>query len=70
MAFGLSNAPATIKSYIDNCLRPFIVNFAVCYLDDILIYSTDKEEHEEQAPTVLERLGEFALYSKAKKCCF
>ena len=45
---GLTNAPATFQDYIDDCLRPFIHDFAVYYLDDVLIYSTDKEENEEQ----------------------
>jgi len=38
MPFGLTNAPATFQSYIDDCLRPYIHDFTVCYLDDILIY--------------------------------
>ena len=38
IAFGLTNAPATFQSYIDDCLRPYIHDFTVCYLDDILIY--------------------------------
>jgi len=39
MPFGVTNAPAMFQSYIDHCLQPYIDNFAVCYLDDILIYS-------------------------------
>jgi len=70
MPFGLTNAPATFQAYMDDCLRPFIDDFAVCYLDDILIYSTDEEEHEEQVRKVLERLPEFGLYAKAEKCHF
>jgi len=70
MPFGLTNAPATFQAYIDDCLRPFIDDFAVCYLEDILIYSTDEEEHEEQVRKVLERLREFGLYAKAEKCHF
>jgi hypothetical protein len=54
MPFGLTNAPATFKAYIENCLRPYIDDFAVCYRDDILIYSTNEEEHEEQVRKVLE----------------
>jgi hypothetical protein len=40
----------------------------VCYLDDILIYSTNEEEHEEQVRKVLERLRDFGLHGKAKRC--
>jgi hypothetical protein len=39
-------------------------------MDDILIYSTNEEEHEEQVRKVLERLREFGLYGKAEKCRF
>jgi hypothetical protein len=68
--FGLSNKPATFEAYIDDCLRPFIDDFAVCFLDDILIYSTDEEEHKEQVQNVLERVREFGLYTNAEKCHF
>jgi len=70
MPFGMTNAPATFQAYIDDWLRPHIDDFAVCYLDDILIYSTNEEEHEEQVRKVLERLRQFGLYGKAGKCRF
>jgi len=70
MLFGLTNAPATFQAYIDDCLRPYIDDFAVCYLDDILIYSTNEKEHEDHVRKVLQRLQEFGLYCKAKKCQF
>jgi hypothetical protein len=56
MPFRLTNAPATFQAYIDDYLWPFIDDFAGCYLDDILIYSTDEEEHTEQVRKVLARL--------------
>jgi hypothetical protein len=59
MAFGLTNAPAAFQAYIDDCLRPYIDELAVCYLDDILIYSTYEKEHEEHVRNVLQRLQEF-----------
>jgi len=64
MPFGLINAPATFPSYIDDCLRPYIDYFAVCYLDDIIIYSTNEKDHEEYVRQVLQRLKEFGLYCK------
>jgi len=70
MLFGLSNTPATFQAYIDDSLRPIIGDFALCYLDDILIYSTNEEEHEEQVQIVLERLQEFGLYGMAEKWRF
>ena len=70
MPYRLTNALATFQAYIDHCLRPYIDNFAVCYLDDILNNSTNEEEHKEQVRKVLERLREFGLYGKAQKCRF
>jgi hypothetical protein len=67
MPFGLTNSPATFQSYIDDCLRPYITNFAVCYLDDILIYSTNEKEHVEHVCQVLQRLNEFSINSNAEK---
>jgi hypothetical protein len=66
--FGLTNAPANFQAYIDDCVRPYIDDFSVCYLDNILINSTNEEEHKEQVQKVLERLREFGLYGKAEKC--
>jgi hypothetical protein len=67
MPFGLTNAPATFQAYIDDCLRPYIDELAVCYLDDILIYSTNEKGHEEHVRNVLQRIQEFHLYWKAEK---
>jgi len=70
MPFGSTNAPATFQSYIDDCLWPYNDHFAICYLDDIVIYLTTRKEHKELVRKVLERLPEFGLYCKAKKCQF
>jgi len=70
MPFGLTNSPATIQSYIDDCLHPYIDNFAVCCLENILIYSANENEHEERRRQVLQRLQEFGLYCKDAKCPF
>jgi hypothetical protein len=70
MPFGLTNARATIQSYIDDCIRPNIDDFAMCYLDVMLIYSTDEKEHEDYLRKVQQRLREFSLYCKAEKCQF
>jgi len=47
MPFGLMNVPSTFQVYMDDCLRPYIDDFAVCYLDDILIYLTPEKKPEE-----------------------
>ena len=70
MPLGLTHTPSAFQAYIDECLRPYVDNIAVWYLDDILIYSTNEEKHEELVQTVLERLRECGLYGKAEKCRF
>jgi len=70
MPFGLTNVPAMFQAYIDNWLWPYIDDFTVCYLDNILIYSTNEKEHEDHVRKVLQRLQEFGLYCKAEKCQF
>jgi len=70
MPLGQTNAPATFQSYINDCLQPYIDNFAVCYLDDILIYSADEMKHDQHVRQVLQRLKEFGLHCKAEKYQF
>jgi hypothetical protein len=70
MPFGLTNTPATFQAYMHDCFRTYIDNFAVCYLDDIVIYSTTEKQHEEHVRKVQQRLQVFSLYCKAEKCQF
>jgi hypothetical protein len=70
MPFGLTNPLPTFQSYIDDCLRPDIDDFAVCFLDDLLIYSPYEKDHVEHVRQVLQRLKELVLYCKAGKCQF
>jgi hypothetical protein len=57
--FGLTNALAKFHAYIDDCLRPYIDDFTMCYLDNILINSANEKEHEDHIRNVLQRLQEF-----------
>jgi len=70
MPIGLTNSAATFQVYIDNSLRPYIDDFTVCYLDVILIYSTNEKEHEDHVRKVLQCLQEFGLYCKPKNSQF
>jgi hypothetical protein len=70
MPFGLTNAPATFQAYINKALAGYLDEFCVVYLDDILIYSKNNEEHTRHLRLVLERLRKYGLYANRKKCHF
>jgi len=70
MPFGLTNAPATFQFFLNDILSPVLDKFAFSYIDDILIFSKNREEHVEQVRTVLKILLENKLYCKLKKCEF
>lgn len=70
MPFGLTNAPATFQRLMNDIFRPFLDDFVIVYLDDILVYSRTKEEHAEHLRAVLTKLREHKLYAKLSKCTF
>lgn len=70
MPFGLTNAPAVFQALINDVLRDFLNHFVFVYLDDILIFSRDPEEHTSHVRQVLVRLLENRLFVKAEKCEF
>ncbi len=70
MPFGLKNAPATFQRLINDTLREYLDDFAITYLDDILIYSDDLEMHHSHVHKVLGKLNERALYVKKSKSRF
>ncbi len=70
MPFGLSNAPATFMTLMNEILRPFLDDFVIVYLDDILIFSKTVEEHDQYLRQVLGKLQAHQLYAKANKCEF
>jgi hypothetical protein len=70
MPFGLTGALATFQRFINDSLYDYLDQFCSVYLDDILIYSKTREEHEEHVCKVLQRLREAGLYTKLSKCEF
>jgi hypothetical protein len=70
LLFGLTNGPATYQQYINDVLFDYLDIFYTVYLDDILIYSSNKLEHKEYIKKVLIRLREAGLQANIKKCEF
>lgn len=70
MSFGLTNAPAYFMSMMNKVFMEFLDKFVVVFIDDILVYSKNEEEHKEHLRLVLEKLREHQLYAKFSKCEF
>lgn len=70
LPFGLTNAPATFMHMMHDIFRPLLDRFVLVFLDDILIYSRSREEHEQHVREVLALLRHNQLYAKESKCEF
>ena len=70
MPFGLTNAPTSFMGLMNMVFRPYVDQFVVVFIDDILMYSKDAQEHEQHLRIVLETLREKRLYAKLSKCEF
>ena len=58
MSFGLTNAPAYFMNMMNKVFMEFLDKFIVVFIDDILVYSKNEEEHKEHLRLVLEKLRE------------
>jgi hypothetical protein len=70
MSFGLRNALAHFTYLMNSVFMPELDKFVVVFIDDILIYSKNEEEHARHLRVILTRLREHQLYAKFSKCTF
>jgi hypothetical protein len=70
MSFGLTNARAHFTYLMNSVFMPELDKFVVVFIDDILIYSKNEEEHAKHLRIVLTRLREHQIYAKFSKCAF
>jgi hypothetical protein len=70
MSFRLTNAHAYFLYLMNKVFIDYLDKFVVVFIDDILIFSKNEEEHDEHLHLVLQKLRENQLYSKLSKCKF
>ena len=68
--FGLTNAPATFMCLMHSVFNKYLDKFVLVFIDDILIYSKNEEDHEEHLRLTSKLLREHKLYAKFSKCDF
>lgn len=70
LPMGLTNAPATFMRLMNEIFRPFLDEFVIVFLDDILVYSKTIADHRRHLRAVFDVLRRHKLYAKKSKCDF
>ncbi|GKC73542.1 putative reverse transcriptase domain-containing protein, partial [Tanacetum coccineum] len=70
MPFRLTNAPAIFMDLMNRVCKPYLDKFVIVFIDDILVYSKDEEDHGKHLKIILELLKKERLYAKFSKCDF
>ncbi|GJS34688.1 putative reverse transcriptase domain-containing protein [Tanacetum coccineum] len=70
MPFGLTNVPVVFMDLMNRVRKPYLDRFVIVFIDDILIYSKSRKEHEGHLKLILKLLKEEELYAKFSKCEF
>src|SRR3569833_1949864 len=68
LPMGLTNSPATFQNVMNRIFQDYVDKFVVVYLDDIMVFSDNMEEHQQHLRLVLDRLRQYGLTVKPKKC--
>nr|GEW37730.1 putative reverse transcriptase domain-containing protein [Tanacetum cinerariifolium] len=70
MPFRLTNTPAIFMDLMNRVCKPYLDKFVIIFINNVLIYSKNKKEHEEHLKAILELLKKEELYAKFYKCEF
>nr|GEV12444.1 putative reverse transcriptase domain-containing protein [Tanacetum cinerariifolium] len=70
MSFRLTNVPAVFMDFMNRVCKPYLDKFVIVFIDDILVYSKDEEDHGKHLKIILELLKKERLYAKFLKCDF
>ena len=70
MPFGLTNAPTVFMDLMNRVFRPYLDKFVIVFINDILVYSSNKSDHERHLRMVLQTMLVKKLYTKFYKCEF
>jgi hypothetical protein len=70
VSFRLTNAPAYFMNLMNKVFMEYLDKFVVVFIDNILMFSKNKEEHDKHLRMVLQKLRENQLYAKLNKCEF
>ncbi|GJW28034.1 putative reverse transcriptase domain-containing protein [Tanacetum coccineum] len=70
MPFGLTNAPVMFMDLMNRVCKPYLDKFVIVFIDDILVYSKDEEDHGKHLKIILDLLKKERLYAKFSKCDF
>ena len=68
MPFGLCNAPGTYQRLMNTVLQGLIGHICLAYLDDVIVYSADMEQHLKDLEAVFSRILESGLKMNPRKC--
>ncbi len=70
MPYGLSNSPSVFQNFMNEIFRDMLNRFVIIYIDDIINYSLNLEEHQRQVTQVLQRVSQHQFYLILEKCNF